>query len=62
LGGTLFEAESAEAAFTVIDIWKAAGTGFFKLVKMSPALTVPNASALGAKIFQSVQEAAVKMK
>ena len=51
----------AEAAFTVIDLWRAGGTGFFKSVKMSPALTVPDASALGAKIYQSVQEAAAKM-
>ena len=61
-GVTLFKAENAEAAFTVIDLWRAAGTGFFKTVKTSPALSVPDASALGAKIFQSVQEAAAKMK
>lgn len=61
-GVTVFKAESVEAAFTVIDLWRAAGTGVFKTVKMSPALSVPDASALGAKIYQSVQEAEAKMK
>ena len=61
-GVTLFKAESAEAAFANMALWRTAGTGFFKSVKISPALTVPDASALGAKIFQSVQEAAAKMK
>jgi len=61
-GVTVFEAESAEAAFTVINIWRTTGTGFFKSVKMSLALTVHDSSALHAKMFQSVQEAAVKMK
>jgi hypothetical protein len=61
-GVTLFNAESAEAAFTIIDLWRTGGAGFFKTVKMSPALTVPDASALGAKIYQSVKEAEAKMQ
>jgi len=48
--------------FSVIDVWRAAGTGFFKTVKISPALPVPDASALGAKIYQSVQVAEAKMQ
>jgi len=61
-GVTVFMADSAESAFTLIDLWRTAGTGFFKKVKISPALTVPDASALGAQIYQSVKEAEAKMK
>ena len=61
-GITVFKAESAEAAFSAIDLWRVAGTGVFKNVKVSPAMPVKDASALGAKLCQTVQEAAAKMK
>jgi len=61
-GVTIFTAESVEAAFTLIDLWRTAGTGFFKKVKISPALPVSDASALGAKIYQTVKEAEAQMK
>jgi hypothetical protein len=60
-GITVFTAESAEAAFAVIDLWRVAGTGFFSKVKVSPALPVKDASALGAKLYQTVKEAEAKM-
>jgi len=61
-GITVFTAESAEAAFAVIDLWRVAGTGFFKKVKVSPALSVKDASALGAKLYKTVKGAEAKMK
>lgn len=61
-GITVFTAESAEAAFAVIDIWRVAGAGIFKKVKVSPALPVKDASALGAKLYKTVKEAEAKMK
>ena len=61
-GITVFNAESAEAAFTCINIWRTAGTGVFKKINVSPALTVMDASALGAKLHQTVKEAETKMK
>ena len=61
-GVTVFTAESAEAAFAVIDLWRVAGTGFFKKVKVSPALPVKDASALGAKLYKTVKGAEAQMK
>jgi hypothetical protein len=61
-GITVFKADSAEAAFTCIDLWRVAGTGVFKKINVSPALTVMDASALGAKLYQTVKEAEAKMK
>ena len=61
-GITVFKAESAEAAFAVIDLWRVAGTGFFKKVKVSPALTVKDASALGARLYKTVKGAEAKME
>jgi hypothetical protein len=61
-GVTLFKAESAEAAFSAIELWRVAGTGIFKKVKVSPAMSVKDASALGAKLYQTVKEAEAKMK
>ena len=61
-GITVFKAESAEAAFSCIDLWRVAGTGVFKNVRVSPAMPVKDASALGAKLYQTVKEAEAKMK
>ena len=61
-GVTTFTAESAEAAFAMIDLWRTAGTGFFKKVKISPAMPVSDVSALGVKLYKSVKEAEALMK
>ena len=61
-GVTIFKAESVEAAFSCIDLWRAAGTGFFKKVKVTPAMPVNDAKVLGAKLYQAVKEAEAKMK
>ena len=61
-GVTVFKAESAEAATSLITLWRVAVPGFFKKVKMSPAVPVKEAAANAAKLYQSVKEAEAKMK
>ena len=61
-GITVFKADNAEAAFKIIEMWRIAGTGLFKKIKVSPALTVMDAKALAGELFQSVQQVAEKMK
>lgn len=63
-GVTVFKAASAEAAFNLVEVWRMAGTGIFKKMNVSPALTVMEAKALAANLFQSVKavEAQVKQK
>lgn len=61
-GITLFKAESVEAAFTCVDLWRVAGTGVFKKIKIAPAMPVKDASALGAKLYHTVKEAEAQMK
>jgi uncharacterized protein DUF3303 len=39
-GILLLEADSAEDAFRAIDVWRAAGAGFFKSTRTAPALSV----------------------
>ena len=55
-GTLLLEAETAADAFRALDVWRAAGTGFFKVTKTAPTLpieelipiTVEIQSALGS--------------
>jgi hypothetical protein len=61
-GITVFKAESAEAAFSAIELWRVGGTGVFKKVKVSPAMSVMEASALGARLYQAVKEAEAKTR
>ena len=61
-GVTIFKADSAEAAFNIVEVWRIAGTGLFKKMNLSPALPVMDAKALAGKLYQTVQEAAAKMK
>jgi len=61
-GVTVFTAESAEAAFSLVDLWRVAGAGFFKKVKVTPAMPVNDAKAMGAKLYQAVKEAEAKMQ
>ena len=51
-GTLLFEADNAEDAFRVVDLWRAAGTGFFKTTKTSPAIPVQDVIPLSAEIQQ----------
>jgi len=61
-GVTVFTAESVEAAFSLVELWRIGGAGFFKKVKVAPAMPVKDASALGAKLYQTVKEAEAQMK
>jgi hypothetical protein len=60
-GVTVFKADSAEAAASLKGMWRVAAPGFFKKVKMSPAMPVKNAAAQGAQLFKAVKEAEAKM-
>ena len=61
-GVTVFKAESAEAATSLITLWRVTVPGFFKKVKMSPAVPVKESAANAAKLYKSVKEAEAKMK
>ena len=61
-GVTIFKADSSEAATSLITLWRVAAPGFFKKVKMSPAVPVKEAAANAAKLYQLVKEAEAKMK
>ena len=39
-GILLMEAESAADVFRALDLWRAAGAGFFKLTKTAPAMPI----------------------
>lgn len=60
-GVTVFKADSAEAAASLIAMWRVAAPGFFKKVKMSPAMPVKEAAAQGAQLYKAVKEAEAKM-
>lgn len=61
-GIKLFRAVSAEAAHSLIALWRVTAPGFFKKIKMLPALPVKDAAASAAKLYQSVKEAEITMK
>ena len=61
-GVTVFKADSVEAATSLISMWRVAAPGFFKKVKMSPAMPVKESVALGAKLYKSIKEAEAQMK
>ena len=61
-GVTIFKADSAKAANSLVSIWKVSAPGFFKKVKLSPAMPIKDAAANAAKLYQSVKEAEAKMK
>ena len=61
-GVTVFKADSAKAANDMVGIWRISAPGFFKKVKLSPAMPVKEASASAAELYQSVQEAEARMK
>jgi hypothetical protein len=60
-GVTVFKADSVEAAVSLISIWRVAVPGFFKKVKMSPAMPVKESAGLGVKLYKSIKEAEAKM-
>lgn len=61
-GVTVFKAESVEAATSLIGMWRVAAPGFFKKVKMSPAMPVKESVGLGVKLYKSIKEAEAMME
>lgn len=59
-GVSIFEADNSEAVFKAIGIWRSAMPGFFKSVKVSPALEVKDAMPLSGAILQSLAAVAKK--
>jgi hypothetical protein len=60
-GVTVFKADSVDAAASLIGLWRMAAPGFFKKVKMSPAMPVKESAGLGVKLYKSIKEAEAKM-
>lgn len=52
-GVTILEAESAADVFRALNMWRAAGTGFFKHTKTAPALEVSESMPLLADVVKS---------
>lgn len=61
-GIVLFEADSPRDAFEVVNLWRVAGTGFFKEVKVSPAMPVRDASMHAVQLFQAIKGAEAAQK
>jgi hypothetical protein len=59
-GVTLLEADNAEDVFKTVSIWRAALPGFFKSVKVSPAIPVKDALPLNGALIKSIDEAKAK--
>jgi hypothetical protein len=53
-GILLLEADNAADVFRALDLWRAAGAGFFKVTKTAPALPVQEQMQLGAEITQAL--------
>jgi hypothetical protein len=56
-GVLILEAEDAAGAFRALDLWRAAGAGFFKLTKTAPALPVQELIPLGGEISEALASA-----
>ena len=56
-GILLLEADNAEDVFRAIDLWRAAGAGFFKFTKTSAALPIQEVIPIAADIQQSLASA-----
>jgi hypothetical protein len=48
------EADNAADVFRALDLWRAAGAGFFKVTKTAPALPIQELMPLGAEITEAV--------
>lgn len=56
-GILIFEAESVEDVMRTMDMWRAAGAGFFKVTRTSPAMPVQDIIPLGAEINEAIASA-----
>ena len=53
-GIVLLEADTAADAFRTIDLWRAAGAGFFKLTKTAPAMPIQDLIPIEAEILNAL--------
>ena len=53
-GILLAEAESADVVAEALNLWRTAGSGFFKIAKTAPARPVPEAIAQGAELLKAL--------
>ena len=56
-GILLLEAESVGDVIRAIDMWRAAGAGFFKVTKTAPAMPIQDIIPLGAEIIEAIASA-----
>ena len=56
-GTLLFEADDAADAFRMLNLWRAAGAGFFKLSKTAAAMPITEIIPIGMEIQQSLESA-----
>ena len=56
-GISVLEADNAEDVFKAISIWRAAKEGFFKTVKVSPAMPIKEVMPLNASILEALNKA-----
>ena len=53
-GILLMEADRAEDAYRVVELWRAAGAGFFKSTRTAPALPIQHVIPLAGDIQQAL--------
>jgi Domain of unknown function (DUF3303) len=53
-GIALFEADSAADAQQFLDVWRIAGTGFFKSTRMAPAMPVQEWMERSAELMETL--------
>ena len=53
-GILILEAERAEDAFRAVELWRAAGAGFFKSTRTAPALPIEQIIPVAAEVLKAV--------
>ena len=56
-GIILLEADNAADAFRAVDVWRAAGAGFFKLTKTAPAMPIQDLIPIAAEMQKALGSA-----
>ena len=55
-GILMVEAETAEAAFDSLNVWRNAGAGIFSFTKTAPAMKIEDSVAHGAELMKKMAE------
>jgi hypothetical protein len=53
-GILMMEAATAADAFAAIELWRAAGAGFFKMTKTAPAIPISEGIAIGETLMKAL--------